>query len=120
VNAKKLATYKRQLETQLEELLNKAEGTIDGMESQRSTFPDPADRATLESSRYRELRIRERELNLIFKIRSAIKRVDNGTFGICEVCGGRIDDKRLRARPVTTMCIDCKTEQEEMERRQRK
>ena len=120
VNSKKLATYKKQLRGQLEELMGKSEETINGMETQRSTFPDPADRATLESNRNRDLRIRERELNLMSKIRAALERIDSGTFGICDMCGKPIDQKRLRARPVTTLCIECKTEQEEMERRNRK
>ena len=117
MNARTRARYKKQLQALLSELMEKSDETINGMENQRADFADPADRASFESSRHRELRIRERELNLIFKIKSALKRIDEGTFGICEECGGPIDAKRLRARPVTTMCIDCKTAQEEMEKR---
>jgi len=120
MNARTRARYKKQLQAQLQELMEKSEETINGMESQRATFADPADRADLESIRHPELRLRESELNLSYKIKSALKRINDGTFGTCEVCGNPIDAKRLRARPVTTMCIDCKTEQEEMERRQRK
>jgi DnaK suppressor protein len=50
------------------------------------------------------------------KMQEAIKRIDDGIFGICEVCGGQISEKRLIARPVTTLCIDCKTKQEKQEK----
>ena len=62
------------------------------------------------------LRIRDREAKLIKKIKSALERIDNGTFGICDSCGEEISVKRLKARPVTTQCIDCKTKQEAQEK----
>ncbi len=49
-------------------------------------------------------------------MQEAIKRMDDGVFGICDVCGGPISEKRLMARPVTTLCIDCKMKQEKMEK----
>ena len=82
----------------------------------KENFPDPTDRAALEADRNFELRIRDRERKLIVKMQEAIKRIDDGIFGICEVCGGPISEKRLMARPVTTLCIDCKTKQEKMEK----
>jgi DnaK suppressor protein len=63
------------------------------------------------------LRIRERERRLITKITEALERIEEGTFGICERCGEDISDKRLEARPVTTLCINCKQEQEDLEKR---
>ena len=81
-----------------------------------TNFPDPTDRASLESDRNFELRIRDRERKLILKIREAIERLDEGEFGICESCGEDISEARLKARPVTTLCIDCKTEQERQEK----
>jgi DnaK suppressor protein len=78
-------------------------------------FPDPTDRALLESNRNFTLRLRDRERKLLAKIKEAMKRVDDGTFGVCEGCGGEIGKKRLVARPVTTLCIDCKTVAEEEE-----
>jgi len=62
------------------------------------------------------LRIRDRERKLISKIQEALQRVEEGTFGICDTCGEEIGEKRLEARPVTTQCIDCKTEAEKKER----
>ncbi|MGB5994044.1 MAG: RNA polymerase-binding protein DksA [Candidatus Deferrimicrobiaceae bacterium] len=80
-------------------------------------FPDPTDRALLESNRNFTLRLRDRERKLLAKIKEAMKRVDDGTFGVCEGCDGKISEKRLVARPVTTLCIDCKTVAEEEEGR---
>jgi DnaK suppressor protein len=62
------------------------------------------------------LRIRDREAKLIRKIREALGRLEQGPFGICEECGEEIPHRRLRARPVTTLCIECKEEQEAEER----
>ena len=73
------------------------------MTNGKENFPDPNDRASLESDRNFELRIRDRERKLIMKMQEAIKRIDDGIFGICEVCGGPISEKRLMARPVTTL-----------------
>ena len=78
-------------------------------------FPDPTDRALLESNRNFTLRLRDRERKLLAKIKEAMKRIEDGTFGVCEGCGGEIGKKRLVARPVTTLCIDCKTVAEEEE-----
>ena len=100
----------------MNELLDEAEKTVSDMTTGKENFPDPNDRATLESDRNFELRIRDRERKLLVKIQEAIKRLDDGVFGICEACGGTISEKRLIARPVTTQCIDCKTKQEKIER----
>jgi DnaK suppressor protein len=62
------------------------------------------------------LRIKDRERKLIQKIKEALDRIENGTFGICDSCGKPISEKRLMARPVTTQCIECKTEDEQKER----
>ncbi|MCK4468745.1 MAG: TraR/DksA C4-type zinc finger protein, partial [Desulfobacterales bacterium] len=53
---------------------------------------------------------------LIKKIKKALERIDNDTFGICEKCDGDISIKRLKARPVTTQCIECKTKEEALEK----
>jgi DnaK suppressor protein len=62
------------------------------------------------------LRIRDRESKLIKKIKKALLRVENDTFGICESCGENISAKRIKARPVTTQCIECKTKEEALEK----
>ena len=107
-----------ELQSQLDELQAGAERTVVDMTSvEEENFPDPTDRASLESNRNFTLRIRDRERKLLAKVREAIKRIDSGTFGVCEGCGGEIEEKRLIARPMTTMCIDCKTVAEEEELR---
>jgi DnaK suppressor protein len=82
----------------------------------KESFPDPTDRASLESDRNFMLRMKDRERKLIVKIKKALERIENGTFGICERCGEDISIKRLTARPVTTLCIDCKTKEEALEK----
>jgi len=106
------------LQKQLDELVRGAEKTVDEMTESEggAVFPDPTDRASMESDRNFELRIRDRERKLINKIRKALEKVEDGTFGFCEVCGEPIEFKRLEARPVTTLCIDCKTSAEEEEK----
>jgi DnaK suppressor protein len=109
--------YFRQLLTErLDELLNEAAKTVNNMTDEEETFPDPTDRATVESDRNFLLRIRDRERKLIVKIREALERFETGEYGICDECGEEISEQRLMARPVTTLCIDCKTSQEEDER----
>ena len=112
----KMGTYKLLLTQKINELLSEAGKTVSEMTNGKENYPDPNDRASLESDRNFELRIRDRERKLIMKMQEAIKRIDDGVFGICEVCGGPISEKRLMARPVTTLCIDCKTKQEKMEK----
>jgi DnaK suppressor protein len=86
------------------------------MTDSKENFPDPTDRAAMESDRNFLLRIRDRERKLISKIREALERIDEGTYGICESCGEDISEQRLKARPVTTLCIDCKKRQEANEK----
>jgi DnaK suppressor protein len=112
----KVQFFRYLLTQKMNELLDEAEKTVSDMTTGKENFPDPNDRATLESDRNFELRIRDRERKLIVKIQEAIKRLDDGVFGICDVCGGTISEKRLIARPVTTQCINCKTKQEKIER----
>ena len=113
---KKKDKFRKLLTERLDELLSEANRTVSGMTDQGDNFPDPTDRATLESDRNFLLRIRDRERRLIAKINEALERIEEGTFGICEECGEEISEARLKARPVTTLCIDCKKKQENLER----
>ncbi|MGD9332739.1 MAG: RNA polymerase-binding protein DksA [Desulfobacterales bacterium] len=113
---KDLEYFKALLSERLEELLNQADNTVSGMTAQKENFPDPTDRASLEADRNFMLRIRDREHKLIKKIKKALDRIENGTFGICDSCGEDISIKRIKARPVTTQCIDCKTKEEAQEK----
>jgi len=116
MDKQKAEEFREILEAQLDSLLKEAEKTVSEMTDEKENFPDPTDRASMESDRNFELRIRDRERRLIGKIREALKRIDDGEFGICESCEEDISESRLRARPVATLCIDCKEEQERRER----
>jgi DnaK suppressor protein len=111
--------FRRLLRERMRELIAEAGRTVDSMDGDEN-MADPADRASLESSRNSILRIRDRERKLIFKIDEALRRLDEGAYGICENCGENISLARLKARPVTTLCIECKSEQEDEERRARR
>ena len=113
---KDLEFFKNLLTDRLQELLSHADDTVTGMTKQKENFPDPTDRAAHEANRSFELRIRDREHKLIKKIRKTLVRIDNGTFGICDACEEEISLKRLKARPVTTQCIECKKREEDMEK----
>jgi len=101
---------------EMRSLLEEAGKTVSEMNADTTNFPDPTDRATQESDRTFELRIRDRERRLLNKIREALERIENDSFGTCEMCGDEIGEARLKVRPVTTLCIDCKIEQEKTEK----
>ncbi len=113
----RLEFFRELLKERLQTLLGEAEKTVNGMTNDKDTFPDPTDRANLETDRNFLLRIRDRERKLILKIKDALARIDDGSFGICEECGDEISEERLKARPVTTLCIACKTKAEEEEKK---
>ena len=120
MNQEKLIYFKGLLEGKVRALLEEAGKAVNGMGHEPSEdFPDPTDRASLESDRNFQLRIKDRERKLIQKIKEALDRIEDGTFGTCESCGKPISEKRLMARPMTTQCIDCKTEDEQKERLER-
>ena len=110
--------FRSLLNQRLRELRSEAGKTVEDMDEDEN-FPDPTDRASMESNRNSVLRIRDRERKLIFKIQEALQRLDDGEYGICEQCGEKIGIERLKARPVTTLCIACKSDQEIEERKAR-
>jgi DnaK suppressor protein len=116
MDKKDLDDFEQLLSGHLKELLSQADDTVSDMTGPTDNFPDPTDRASLEADRNFILRIRDREHKLIKKIKKALDRIENGTFGVCESCGEDISVNRLKARPVTTQCIDCKTKEEAMEK----
>jgi DnaK suppressor protein len=116
MDQEKLEYYRQVLQEEMSTLLGEAGKTVSEMTAENVNFPDPTDRATQESDRNFELRIRDRERKLINKIKEALERIDQGEFGICELCGEDISEGRLKARPVTTLCIDCKIEEERKEK----
>ena len=113
-----LTLFRKLLEERKRELLQEAERAVGTMNNEsEEAFADPTDRAALESDRNFLLRMRDRERKLIGKIDEAFERIGDGTYGRCEECGGEIGIERLRARPVTTLCIACKSAQEEREQK---
>ena len=85
--------------------------TVENMDED-GNFPDPTEGASMESNRNSMLRMRDRDRKLIFKIQEALQRLERGEYGIREDCGEEIGIERLKARPVTTLCISCKSSQE--------
>ncbi|MBA3012047.1 MAG: RNA polymerase-binding protein DksA [Proteobacteria bacterium] len=108
--------FKTFLTERLAELATHADTTVTGMTQPKENFADPTDRASHEAERSFELRIRDREHKLIKKIKKTLVRIENGTFGRCDSCEEDISIERLKARPVTTQCIDCKTREEDLEK----
>lgn len=119
MNKKELDFFRELLAEKRVELMHEAERAVDGMSDDKENMPDPTDRASLESNRNFMLRIRDRERKLVTKIDEALQRIEDGTYGVCEECEEPIGVERMKARPVTTLCIDCKNAQELEEKRQR-
>ncbi|MGV7224790.1 MAG: RNA polymerase-binding protein DksA [Nitrospinales bacterium] len=113
---KDLEFFKNFLIRWLEELLANAEEIVEGLLDSQENPADPLDRASVESDRIWTLRIRDRESMLIKKIRQSLEDIKNGEYGICEDCGEDISIERLKARPVTSFCIRCKTKRESVEK----
>ena len=116
MDSNQLQKFKQQLEQMKADIISDVEQTLSDMTSQNGNIPDPNDRATIESERSFELRLRSRERKLLDKIDEAITRIDNGEYGICDECGEEIRLKRLEARPVAKYCINCKIRQEQQEK----
>jgi len=114
-NKQQMEMFERLLLNQKKELLQDAERAVQEMNEPNESFADPADRASWETESTRGLRIRDRERKLLEKIDEALQRLVDGIYGECEECGDMISIGRLRARPVTTLCIQCKAEQEAKE-----
>lgn len=117
---KVLDTFQALLEEKRADILKGVERTLTELEEQGGNIPDANDRASAESGRNFELRIRQREQKLLSKIDDALQRIIDDEFGECESCGDIIGLKRLEARPVTSLCIECKTAQETKEKSQGK
>ena len=117
IQKNKFEAIHRDLEKQRSLLLEEAGVAIGGgLSPSPENLPDMSDQASAEAEQDFTLRLREREQKLLRKIDDALDRYANNTFGICEICGEQIGLKRLKARPVTTLCIECKTKQEEEEK----
>lgn len=110
--------FKKLLTQQKEDLLKNARRTLSGdIHLDPDDFPDEIDTASSEMNLAFQGRLRERERGLISKINQALDKIEDGVYGECEACGEQISLKRIQARPVAELCIDCKAEQEQLERR---
>ena len=109
--------FRHLLEVRKRDILCEAERALGSMnQKSEEAYADPTDRATLESDRNLVLRMRDRERKLLTKIDEAFARIESGSYGRCEECEEEIGLERLKARPVTTLCIGCKSAQEARER----
>lgn len=117
LSQKDLKRFKKTLEDSRKALLDSARKTMEE-ESNFDTddLPDEIDQASSEYAQSMVFRLRDREKFLLKKIDRALSRIEDGTFGLCERCEEAINIKRLEARPVTTLCIRCKEEQEKKEK----
>ena len=117
LSEKELQEIQAELEERRKKLLVAAKAQLSSeMGLDRNEMADENDLASSEYLLSFELRLRDREKYLLRKIEDAIERIEKGEYGICEVCDEDISIGRLKARPVTTMCIRCKEEQERKEK----
>jgi DnaK suppressor protein len=116
MNERQLEYFRRKLANWKADLLNGSRETIEGLQDSARNVPDLADRASEETDRALELRTRDRQRKLVAKIDAALRRIDSGEYGYCEVTGEPISLKRLDARPIATMTLEA---QERHERRER-
>ena len=116
MNERQLEYFRRKLLAWKADLLDESQSTVAGLQSGTRNIPDIADRASEETDRALELRTRDRQRKLISKIDSALRRIDEGEYGYCEVTGDPISLKRLDARPIATMSLEA---QERHERREK-
>ncbi len=116
MNERQLEYFRRKLITWKNELMDESKHTIEGLQDSARSVPDIADRASEETDRALELRTRDRQRKLVAKIDAALRRIENGEYGYCEVTGDPISLKRLDARPIATMSLEA---QERHERREK-
>ena len=116
MNDRQLEYFRRKLIAWREDLLEDGRDTIEGLQDGTRAIPDVADRASEETDRALELRTRDRQRKLVAKIDSALRRIEQGEYGYCEVTGEPISLKRLDARPIAKMSLEA---QERHERREK-
>lgn len=116
MNERQTEYFRRKLTDWRDELLGESRTTIVGLQDGTRNIPDMADRASEETDRAIELRTRDRQRKLVGKIDSALRRIEEGEYGYCEVTGEPISLKRLDARPIATLSLEA---QERHERRER-
>jgi len=116
MNERQLEYFRRKLIAMKNEILGESKSTIEGLQDGTRNIPDVADRASEETDRALELRIRDRQRKLVAKIDGALRRIEEGEYGYCQETGEPISLKRLDARPTTTLSLEA---QERHERREK-
>ena len=116
MNDRQLEFFRRKLVNWKNDLMSDTKETIEGLQDNTRNIPDIADRASEETDRALELRTRDRQRKLVSKIDAALRRIDEGEYGYCEMSGEPISLKRLDARPIATMTLEA---QESHERREK-
>ena len=118
MNKRDREKFRKILVAERDRILGNAKRALSGdIHLDPDDFPDEIDTASSEINLAITGRLRERERGLINKIEAALEKIEEGVYGTCESCGEEIGLKRLEARPVAELCIDCKAEQEKIERR---
>ena len=116
MNERQLEYFRQKLIDWKQDILDGSKSTIETMQTETEQQADFVDRASSEADRALELRTRDRQRKLISKIDAALRRIDEGEYGWCEVTGDPIGLRRLIARPVATMTVEA---QEAHERREK-
>ena len=116
MNENQLEYFRKKLLDWKSEIMDGTQDTIKGMRNGTRNIPDAADRASEETDRALELRTRDRQRKLISKIDGALRRIDNGEYGYCDVTGEPISLKRLSARPIATMSLEAQAKHERKEK----
>lgn len=116
MNEDHLAFFRQRLLKMQDDIINKATGTADYLQKDQESTPDPADRATLEEEHSLELRTRDRERKLLNKVQSAIRQIDEGTYGYCADTGEPIGLQRLLIRPTATLSVEAQERREQMKK----
>lgn len=116
MNDRQREYFRRKLTNWKNSILEGNRDTIEGMQTGTRNIPDVADRASEETDRALELRTRDRERKLVSKIDSALRRIEDGSYGYCEETGEPISLKRLDARPIATLSLEAQERHERKER----
>ena len=116
MNDRQKEYFRRKLMAWKEEILRESRSTISNLQEDMGSLPDLADRASTETDRSLELRARDRQRKLISKIDAALRRIEDGSYGFCEVTGEPIGLRRLEARPTATLSLEAQERHERKER----
>jgi DnaK suppressor protein len=116
MNPLQLEYFRIKLKAWKEDLLRESAETLQNLQEDNLREPDIADRASSETDWSVELRTRDRQRKLVSKIDSALRRIDEGEYGYCEVTGEPISLRRLSARPIATMTIEAQEAHERAEK----